>query len=176
MPCDVSAKSWWSTERCGQKQTPWTRCGPPTALVVSGNHPEKIGRFMQYANIGTVSKSAFHRLSSHIIQPLVKDTFEAVLDENRKASPDGQLVLSGRYCQVWAPDQLLSCYTPKEVIQGSLDQHRSPLQARDGEVPKVAQIHVHDPQCAYRQNRGRGRHWLCMRQVCWVDSYYEILK
>ena len=63
-----------------------------TALVVSGNHPEKIGRFMRYANIGTVSRSAFQRLSSHVLQPLVKETFEVVLEENHTTVPQTSVV------------------------------------------------------------------------------------
>ncbi|KAF0294844.1 Reticulocyte-binding protein 2 a [Amphibalanus amphitrite] len=38
-------------------------------------------------------------------------------------------------------------YTPTVVIQGRLYHRLGPLRARDGEVPKFAQMYVHDPQC-----------------------------
>ena len=38
-------------------------------------------------------------------------------------------------------------YTPSVVIQGRLYHRLGPLRARDGEVPKFAQIYVNDPLC-----------------------------
>ena len=96
--CGRQARSWWSTERSGQVSvfdTLWA-----SAMVVSGNHQDKISHMMEYANMGTISKSAFNRIANNVLQPLVKDTVEGVLDENRRAalaaSPDG-LILSGMY-------------------------------------------------------------------------------
>ncbi|KAF0314588.1 hypothetical protein FJT64_014988 [Amphibalanus amphitrite] len=57
------------------------------------------------------------------------------------------LALASQTVQEVRPPPGHGGYTPSVVIQGRLYHRLGPLRARDGEVPKFAQIYVQDPLC-----------------------------
>ena len=57
------------------------------------------------------------------------------------------LALASQMVHEVRPPPGRAAYTPSVIIQGRMYHRLGPLQARDGEVPKFAQIYVHDPQC-----------------------------
>ena len=93
---NVYGFKWNSTTKVGQvsvMDTVWA-----SAVVISGCHEAEVNRLLEFANMGTFSHDAFYNTTTKVVQPVVRDTYEATLTANREdaiaASPDG-LIVSG---------------------------------------------------------------------------------
>ena len=69
-----------------------------SAVALSGCQEKKVDRLLQFANMGRLSHATFYRITSKVVQPVVRDTYNTTLTSNRQtamsASPEG-LVIAG---------------------------------------------------------------------------------
>ena len=87
-------KSWHSTYKEGQL------CELDTVFVaainLSGCSIAGVRKLMAFANIGTISNSAYHRLASTVVHPVIQEAYDRTMDANRaaaaEASPTGLIV------------------------------------------------------------------------------------
>ena len=74
-----------------------------------------------------------------------EDSTEAKIFRRHSRQLNSALALASQTVREVRPPQ--GEYTPSVVIQGRLYHRLGPLRARDGEVPKFAQLYINDPQC-----------------------------
>ena len=74
-----------------------------------------------------------------------EDSTEAKIFRRHSRQLNSALALASQTVQEVRPPQ--GEYCPSVVIQGRLYHRLGPLRARDGEVPKFAQLYINDPQC-----------------------------
>ena len=74
-----------------------------------------------------------------------EDSTEAKIFRRHSRQLNSALALASQTVREVRPPQ--GEYCPSVVIQGRLYHRLGPLRARDGEVPKFAQLYINDPQC-----------------------------
>ena len=69
------------------------------SILLSGCSIDGVRKLMAFANMGTLSSSAFHRVATKVVHPVIDEAYRARLKDNRaealEASPGG-LIVAGR--------------------------------------------------------------------------------
>ena len=74
-----------------------------------------------------------------------EDSAEAKVFRKHARHLNASLALASQVVRDVRPPQ--GGYAPSVIIQGRLYHRMGPLRARDGEVPRFAQLYIHDPHC-----------------------------